>query len=281
MKKKITTFVHVFVNSLLPLDSYYRKLKNVRFTFSLKYFLTIMLIISFLSVLSPAVSFIFRNPPWHLAGAISNSLKDFPSDLVITIRQGNLITNYDRPYILWLQNGEVPTPLLVIDEFSTASKQEQYSSPILLTGSSIALNFQNTTQVIPIDKTLNLSFSKKNAQELDRAFSRLKIIIIFTIPFLLLAIGVLYFFLTATIALVLLSILSAVVFVIARLKIVDLKYSKVYQISLHSATLPLILGSAISILGLTMPIKLWIPGVYILFLGAAIFEVYLAGPKRS
>ncbi len=280
MLRKINTFIHVFLNSLLPLDTYYKKLKTAPFKFSFKYFLALMFMIATFSGLAISHKLLITKDSLHIYKEINSVLENYPENLVIRIKNGQLMTSFDRPYIVFMTIDSVPRPILVIDEFATPGKRDLYRTPILLTGSSVVINIDDTTQVMRYEPGLDVKVTKSN---IDLVKNRLKIVsIIFPaiLLSLLLFFITIYFVFMTIMAMLILALLSIVYFLIVRRMVPTLTFSKTWQISLHSATLPIILGTVTSLTRLTPPSPLMIPFIYVLFLGAALYEVYYAGPKR-
>lgn len=281
MMKKLRTFIHVFINSLIPLDKYYKKLEHTPFLFSFKYFLTVMFFISILSVLSLSHFFFFVISPRQLSQAVMQTLDNFPNDLTVRIVDGHLMTNLDRPYIAWARIKNIPQPLLVIDEFAQPSKRDEYQTPVLLTENALVVSYKNTSQVMRLSPDINLRITKSEAVALKKTLGKLGVLLILIFPVLLVISMIAYFIFGTALTFFLLAIMSGVVFIIGRFKINSLNFQKVFQISLHSSTLPLLSGSGMTFFGLAVPFVFWLPFMHILFLGAALYEVYSAGPKRK
>jgi hypothetical protein len=134
--KKVKAFLHIFLNSLIPNASYYRKILNTRFFFSFKYFLSLIILLSLVLIFNLLNKY---SPPKiiHWLTQINKTIDQFPPDLNLFINNGSLITSYNRPYFIWVKDEKNKLRLLlVVDESASLEKINQYQSMALLRGSS-------------------------------------------------------------------------------------------------------------------------------------------------
>lgn len=282
VRKKIKAFFHIFLNSLFPNHNYYNKIKQVNLFFSIKYFLSLILIGCFLVILIFTFNnFIFRDSLGSLRRAIIDNLENFPEDLVITIKNNKLKTNYDRPYIFWLKNEKIVHPLIIFDERANEESLNQYNhGSFLITENKVVMKRNGKIYSLPlkaddivIDKN-NITFLKEIVDKnIQRFYYILPLIIFFSFIFL----SGFFFFRS----LFLLFLLSSFFYFVLRIKKKAVRYSNVLQIGLHSNTTPLIYELLIFII-------VWkykfLPGYFILsliFLIAAVYEVYFSTHHQS
>ncbi len=295
MRRKVNTFFHVFKQSLFPRPSYYKKIPRSPFIFSLKYFSSLILILNFLLVFF----IIIQYHPQRINRTLNSlivSLKTFPKDLVINVRNGRLFTSYDHPYLFWSKvNGKLKL-LLVIDETANTTKINQYNSYILINNKEVVFKTDNRPAnnfyVLPLtrygDQTLNISFVKKIIQILI-SFQSLLIFIYPAIVIMLLIILPIGSFLTNFFYLSIISLIVYAVFKVYFHK--KIHYKKTFQISLHAVTFPLILDYFLITfkpsIGTNIKLKSIIPPsvafviLLAIFVFTAVYEAYQNGKNHQ
>lgn len=274
--QKINTFFHVFAHSLLPTPKYYAKILKTRIVFSLKYFLVLIFLVNFFSILF----FLVKNSDLIKIGSYykkmaMQTLDEYPADLTIRVENGHLMTNYDRPYFMWVKDKGIPHLLLVVDQRATFEKVNQYDALFLLTGEGIAsrhdayetryYRFRPTDNFV-IDKTTITGF--KN--QINKIYSLLPIIIALGIVALMIIVPVFAILITLTHLL----ILSLAVFLVSKFFLKGTKFKRVFQISLHSSTIPLIMEYSFFAFGLPITIPFGFSLIYLLFLTLSLYEVH-------
>lgn len=294
---KVKTFLHVFINSLFPYGVYYKKILHTRWPFSLKYFATFLVALHIIFALVLfLITVTFNQNVAKLSANLVDMLNSYPSDLVITIKQGRLMTNYDRPYLLWFHDDNVPTPVLAVDEFAAPQQILRYQALVLLHGQGLTIyNPQkNMITTYPFSPYANYTITKQRLTLLYKfIFDRLSLrwpllILIYTALQVVAAVV----FLLAT--LLYFGLLSLIALPIARyiLKMHHVHYKKIWQISLHTSTLPLIFAYMVVLSRLqlatvnisnvfTQLTVLFLPLsiVYAAFLTAGLYEAY-SSPHR-
>jgi len=283
--RKVKTFFHIFINSLIPQHSYYHKLSRSTFFFSFKYFLCLIL---FLNIFYLLFFFIKINPleVKLFINNLTNSLARFPEDLTINIKNCNLVTNYNRPYLQWLNYDQNKKQLLfVVDETATPEKINQYNSYVLITASNLVIKNpedKNGFRIFPISN-LSATIDKKTVSNLNTILNtiigKLIILISLLMIFFLPPFGLL-------IALFFLFICSLLVFLICRFVLKKISFARIFQLSLHSSSLPLITVYFLMLLPLffNTPIRI-LPHIFfllnIVFLISAVYETFLDHTDKS
>jgi len=286
--KKVKAFFYIFFKSIIPNYSYYTKILKIRFNFSFKYFVFLIVFLNFLFWLS----LVYRYSPQKIKfwlNNINSVLINFPSDLNVFIEKGYLISSYDRPYFLWLNDYKGRIRLfLVIDESGTAEKIDQYKTRVLLTKTDLFIKLRDKIERIPliyfdkffINKEILSSFALL-ISSLNNNFFYLYYFFIFALIFILmtafsLIVNFFYLFLA-----------SLLVFIFLRLLKKEEKHrlKKVFQIGCHAATLPIFLDYFIFSFVDFLPIKIQLtikpitfPLIFlfflILFIAFGIYEAY-------
>jgi len=278
--KKVKAFLHIFSNSLIPKASYYRKILNTRFIFSFKYFVFLIFALSSIIIFN----LINKYSPLkinHWLNEINKSIEQFPPDLNIFINNGLLTTTYNRPYFIWTKNDKNKLKLLlVVDETGSFEKFKQYPSIILLTKTDIFIKQNGQIKKIPlssINKTQIIN--KESLIPLKEKISWIKKFfypLYFSIVVFALILVPFFSFIVNTIYILLASLIT---FLFLKFK-TEKKYhlKKIFQISLHACTLPLLIDYLFFNLPLPKLIKtsfniklLPFPFVFIFLLAVFIF----------
>lgn len=283
MNKIVKAFFYVFSNSLIPNFHYYHKLTKTVFRFSLKYFFSLILLINFIF----AFSLIIRFNPSKILSVIKSlqmGLNQYPKDLVISINQGYLRTNYYRPYFLRLNYQNKTRLVLVIDESAQPEKIYQYKSLIMLTPTAIVtstpyLVIKEFSQILPVTAKVDYQIILKLKNQL-KLVKRL-----FPFIYVAAAVGVLIVLPTVSFIATLFYLLIVSFFIFIFFKVFFHKkfhYKKILQISFHAVTLPLILDYFFIILKPTLKVdypQIFSPLLFFfllsVFVFAAVYEACL------
>ena len=289
--KKIKTFFHVLTNSAIPHREYYKKIQRTPFRFSLTYFFFLVFITQFI-----VMTIVFTRI-WLFEGSfgsfktnVTQMFDSFPQDLVVTIKNRRLFTNYNYPFIAWFNYHNIPFPIVAVDEYANAGKIQEYDSFVLLHAEGITTQTQKDLNTYPFEKNTTYVINKEKVNTLKNFF-----LYWFSLVFPLAVL--LFFILTISIVpfayfigtLIYLVVLALVVSIAAKLSYQHIHYKKVLQISFHAITLPFILNNITFLIMPHRPIfKLW-PGtqlavqlrfswlflvIYFLFFVVAVYEVY-------
>jgi len=273
--KYLKSFLRVFGSSLFPTDKYYRTIPEHKLSFSLKYFFTLIVIISlFTSVVSYGVLYPEKNIN-NIKSGVDEFLNSYPKDLKIEIKNGMLSTNLGGIYKFWWTG--ISNPVLVINESADLQKMVDYKALIVISKDKMIGKKFNTNQyeISPINPAINSQFdysyiqsAKKTVNEIFTLMPFLWVILLILIyaivPIILTAVKITYLFL-----------ISLVVFVIFKIISRKLEFIKVFQLSLHSSTLPTIVGAlfALSIENVGLQGLFFV--LTMTFLCAAVYEVYV------
>lgn len=237
MRRKVKTFLHVFVSSVVPQTSYYAKILKSKFTFSLLYsFILLSLVtgIVFALVFYQAG----RNNIGNIKQCLNSSMNEIPSNFVLNVRDGLLSTNHELPLFVWFNCDERVQLLAVVDERGVSKNINSFGAQLLVTGSEIVLKYKTNTYAVPINKYIsNLHLDKQSIiTYVNQGFEVLAFYIPFFTLALILSTPLLVY--VATIITILLSSLCVRLFYHLFRK--HYSFKKTIQIGLHSCTLPLL-----------------------------------------
>lgn len=274
-RRHFITLSHALRHSIVPYDDYYGKvLHTTPLRFSLKYLFVLSTLLILLELLTTFVGFGKSYPFFQLNTGIRSIIEQVPQDLIVNVQNGNLTTNYDRPTIIFNPDISKAGTLLVIDQNANKEKIDEYEATYLLTGKEFVgyvngrlVSFEYGSKDFT-SRPLSIELGKvaRNAT----AF----IISIYLMAIVLLPI-------VATIArIALLFIISLIVYVLCMRIIPKLTVGKVFQISLHAATAPIIIQTVLAICGLAVPMSFWwFSAMTIIFLIAALYEAYMLSER--
>ena len=237
MRRKVKTFLHVFISSVVPQTSYYAKILKSKFAFSLLYSFILLSLVT--GVVFALVFYqVGQNNMGSIKQCLNGSLNEIPSSFVLNVRDGILSTNHELPLFVWFNCDERVQLLAVVDERGVSKNIKSFGAQLLVTGSEIVLKYKTNTYVVPINKYIsNLHLDKQSIiTYADQGFE----ILAFYIPFFTLALILLTPFMVymATVITILLSSLFVRLFYLVFRK--HYSFKKTVQIGLHSCTLPLL-----------------------------------------
>ncbi|QQG44679.1 MAG: DUF1189 family protein [Candidatus Roizmanbacteria bacterium] len=280
--KKVKTFFYVFRSSLLPHQPFYHKLIKTKFSFSLKYFLFLSIIVYLVFVCIYAFKFnLFQN--FSLASTnFYKSLAAFPDDLIISIKNGKLTTNYNRPYFMWMDNNQKKILLLVIDENGTQTSIKDYNALTLLTHEAVisrSLFDKNKYIINSFDKD-SIIIDKAKVEEINDILKNVISTIYLLMPFVFIILLPLIVIIVNFLYLLLASI---VVHFFAKYYFKGITLRKTLQIAFHAFTLPLLVNYILGIIDpriAILPITFF--ALTFLFLSFAIHEChYVVSPHHK
>lgn len=225
---------------------FYRSLKEKKVSFSLKYYYTLALGLSL--VLTVYYSFVFVPALSSFLREIGPQIiKNYPDELVVNIKDGKVSVNVTEPYRISFPEElktiyeKLPAAppeenLLVIDTKNqfTPERFEEYHAYVLLTKEMVAYREgKKGIKIEPLSQFPNVEITKKKVAALaDNILSLRK----FLAPLLVFGLFV-FFILLFSLNLLWLFLGAFLVWAIARVKKVELGYTKAYQIGIHAITL--------------------------------------------
>ncbi len=267
--RKVKIFTRTFWNSLTK-PSYYQDIKEAKFSFSFKYLLSLFLLVSFIvgvSFSARVLGFVPQTPKF-VENTKSFLVETYPQRLKLTLKEGKITTNVKEPYFIDLAEDKKAAiePFAHLIAISTKGKAEDIKSLdslFLITsdnlvvsegtasGSYRVVSLNNVLSKIPngvsMDKTLFVSildkFTPYVLEVLPRIIVGVSLLILIFYPLLRGTFGFIFqtiFLLPA----------ALVLFVGAKIAKRKLSFKKMYQMSLHGATIPVTLSFIFGFSGL-------------------------------
>lgn len=239
--KKVKAFFYILFHSLIPNQRYYKKITKTNFSFSFKYLIGLILLLNLILVTFIA-SYYSYSKIKKINNSIINSLKQYPSDLIISVKDNILFTTFDRPYFFWLKDNDKQKLFLVVDQSAENNKINIYKSNILLTPTSIVIHIGNKNKILPLTVLNGTSINKDRVNHWLLNLKNINK----NLPFYYFAFIILLFVLLFTFSLITTLIYLLVVSLIAYFYFKTIQkrhfhFKKVLQISFHANTFPYIL----------------------------------------
>jgi len=274
IKENMRKIKNTFINSLIPNKKFYKELLRKKLIYSFNYFLVFIFVLNlfFFIVLTLKLNLPINYQNFK---QFLNRFDEIPKSLIINIDNAHLSTTHNRPLLIWINNNGAKSLLAVLDETASAEKINLYDTPILLTSSEIVfmrgsknyttLEYPNETIRITKDKIVNV----KN----------------YVIKFLPFLVSILIFYFVAILPIILflsslifLVLIILPIYLVFHLKNKKIKFKKVFQISLHSSTIPIIIFTILPLLSNVFLILISFPLFIILeflFICVSVYDAYL------
>ena len=258
---KPKVFARTFWNSLTK-PSYYKDINEAKFSFSIKYLLSLFLLVSFIvgiSISARVLGFISQTPKF-VESTKSFMVETYPKELKLTLKESKITTNVKEPYFVDLAENKKAAiePFKHFIAISTKGNPEDIKSLdslFLLTSDNLiisegiasssfrTISLGNILSKIPngisMDKTLFTSildkFSPYALKVLPRIIVAISILILIFYPLLRGTFGFIF-------EAIFLLPLSLVLFVGAKIARRKISFKKMFQMSLHGATIPITLS---------------------------------------
>ncbi len=250
---KVKTFFQVCTSSLLPRQSSYHAFLKKPLAFSLRYFIYLTLFVYYIVLIIIILRTGCFLPLRSTVQGIRNGMQDYPSDLVISVQNGQLASNYNRPYFFWMKNGNSERLLAVVDETGTPEKIRSYGSLVLATARSLTFidPRADRTVTVPYHKT-QMTLTKETVADMSRRLAFIwKVgsmvalaLVMGLLPLIVVLTGIGYG-----------AIASVFAFIVSKLFLKPavskkISFSKTFQMSLHAATLPIFTTALVFVLGM-------------------------------
>lgn len=227
---------------------YYRSLLTRPFSYTFKYFLALIASIALLYTV--ILSFVFIPQFIPAAKAVISSVENlYPADLVVTVKDGVVTTNSDKPIIIPIPEGDKVLSLanqagfanlVVIDPASSSTLEDyrRYKTAVLLTRDAVITTEQKGKITIqPLEKGMTATIDKAKIDKFA-GFAGKMLSILSPLIVLFAFVGIFLFGLALLVPMFIYALVLWLLFAIFKQKI---GYWKSYQIGLHAATLPIIL----------------------------------------
>lgn len=241
--KKVKAFFYIFRKSIIPNNSYYKKITKTPFFFSLKYFLFLLTFLNFILLVSILNLFSYNKIQSVLIN-FTNSLQSFPKELAIIKKGNHLLTTLNQPYFFWIKTENNQILLLAINETADNNFINKLPSYVILTNQHLIIKppFNQTLSKIPLSLVKDFYFDKNIVENIIPFFMKLKknllLIYILVFIFFFFLLNIMSFLITFTYLLIS-SFLVFLYFKIKRKR--HFHYKKILQISFHTITFILVI----------------------------------------
>lgn len=290
MMGKIKTFWQSLVRSTTK-PAYYGDILSAKFSFSVKYLAFLLFIISTIWALRFAFGLISIRPkiPYFVQKIRSVITDIYPSDLVITVRNKKIVTNVKEPYFIDMPESGKELELggmhlMVIDTKGKIEDYKKYNSAILLTSESVVIpDDQNSEVAYRVYPLSDLFRDVPDGAALNKgvyqAFASQILPFIEKIPSYLFIFGAVMIILWPFVGMVFglsgrmfyLVFSTAVLWVVAKIMKRGLSYTKIYQLSMHGLTLPILISTVISLFGRSVPFLFSV--VFLIFMSVVLTKM--------
>lgn len=268
--KKLKIFARTFWKSLTN-PSYYKDILSAKFSFSLKYLIFLLFLASLFFSFKAAIGLAKIRPkvPSFITEAKKVISEIYPDELVLTIRNKKITTNVIEPYTIdFPVDNKIPTGgyehLLTINTRANIDDFRKYNSVFLLAGDYIVapddegrsykiLPLDDYLKKIPDGAYLNKGLYLEMVKKALPYFDYLPRIVDLAILFLIVLSPVLVTGFSLSGKLLYLLICSFFLWLLALVLKRGLSYAKVFQMSMHGLTLPILLGIFMSLFNFSLP----------------------------
>ena len=264
--QKVKHFFDILWRSLTDRE-YYAEILRSSFSFSAKYLLLLLFILSFVSILRMVLQFLpnFSKVEQGIQDLKTTMGTLYPEGLVLTISKGQLSTNVKEPFFLdlpirWMAEiEEMGKHFVAIDTRGSPEDFPKYESAFLVTKSTVVFKRQNDGyQMQPLsDLKQDMTIDKKSYDALvSKLTPYLNTIQPLIGVFLVLAVffgPILFMFFGFIGKLTYLLFATLILFLVAKITNVQHTYKELYRLSMHGITLPILVNYVLSVFGLSVP----------------------------
>ena len=253
---KLKTFFYSFKKSLTDFN-YYLEIVKAKFSFSLKYLFLLLIFVSFFTSISFASSIlktIPKVPSFVEKGKILVN-KFYPKELEITIKDGSLSTNIKEPYFIkmpqeFMDKNNASLNLITIDTTAKVEDIKKYNTALLVTKNAVVYPDKNEQYKVSfLNKVPDYKIDKKIYDQLAAKLLSYSKYIIPVMKFAAILSLIVLPFIMAPLALmgklIYLLFMTVPLFILALILKKKLSYGKVYQLSIHGLTIPIVLDLVI------------------------------------
>jgi hypothetical protein len=264
---KLKTFFYSFKRSAFDI-SYYRDIVKVPFVFSLKYLYILLFFVSLFGSLRLAVPLALSIPlvPENVEKFKTYVRTAYPAELEIQVQNGELSTNVQEPYYIDLPDQQKQTNgeykhMITIDTEGQIENYADYSTLVLVTKKSVAYpdrSNKGTYRVASLDQIKKpVTINKKIYDSfLDEVFPYLQYVTAAVVIFIILLVFVLPFITAVFVMLgymLYLLVIGVLLWFISSIFKTELTYGKVYQLSMHGITLPILFTTLLGLFSIQVP----------------------------
>lgn len=247
--QKIKTFFNTFYKSLTS-PKYYGDILQAKFSFSLKYFLVLVLITS---LANTAVLSFYSFPT--LVNTIKKvreqALNLYPKDLVITAKEGRLSANQESPIIMPFPDKDGEN-ILVFDLNGTIDDLKTYNTTALINRSNIIVAGEGGQ--IRVQPLKDIPDGSLTYDDFSKTLTKFKNLTYYIPAFLTIAMFINVFLVLLILGLTYSTILSIILWTFSKRIGFKITFVKLNQISLHAITLAILLEPVSKAFGLVIAV---------------------------
>ena len=257
--KKIKAFGYVFYRSLTNF-SYYKDVIKTNFSFSVKYFLFLMLVASVIASVKISVT-VVPDMIKGLQKVVTDAKSFYPNDLVFTIKDGEWNVNMPEPLVVPFpivqdspESTGTPKNLIVFWKNGTIDDLKKLDTLALVNKVNVLYKDGERITGYPIKNLPDSRFDRNDFAKAVKSFDT----ILSVLPVLFVLGALVFTFLGNTIfRIIYFSWFGLLTWLVAKTMGTDLGYKNSLKIAIHASTLPVLISLVVGLLGFTLPIPLW------------------------
>lgn len=249
--KKVKSFFILLKRSVIPHYPFYHTIPKLNVLHSFFYFLSLLLLLNAVFLFLMVLQVRPMKVQSHLS-KVASELTLFPQDLTIIMKNGMLITTYDKPYFFWLNDNGNKKLLFVIDKNVSKTELSNYNAPFIVNSQTFFFKKDpvgKTYHSIPLQTFGDQIISKQTILE---SATVIQTIAHYFLPIFIVSLIFVYFGMFAISFLVMLLYLLAATGVVylyffIRHRNHPYPFKTIFHIGLYALTLPLILDYTLSL----------------------------------
>lgn len=259
-------FLNDIKNSIYN-PNYYNSVIAKPLSSSLKYFLLFILFLTLLTTIILSFTIIPRIGSF-ISTIDKEILRYYPDELEVVIKNGKVSTNVEEPYFIRASSGLENTlveNILVIDTKIPFSLENfrSYKTACLLTEESLVCYDENQTiRIIPL---INVSDFKLNESIVSSCLTKIQPFFKLFYPF-----SILFFFIVIFITslwrMIYLFFGAFLIWLVAKIRKIDIGYKKSYQMGLYLMTMPFLINFSVEYVLKPLGVPLNIPYLFTIVL---------------
>lgn len=235
--KKVKHIFVTFLHSFVPQDIFYPKLLHTRLDFSVKYYICIL---SLFACIFTCLVFNFASPIklMEYKNSVITSLNQFPKDVSITLHNGILDSNLNKPLFLWMYQQQQPLFVVLVHPKDTIG-MTKIPLPLIFFGKDhMTMTYRDLNLSRSYDKLMSVEFSQTTVQTLVKSMNGYFPSFIFFFYLFLFMVSPALFMGGITLSIVISSLITYILF---RTFIPYLHFKKCLQAGMHGTHFPLII----------------------------------------
>ena len=236
---------------------YYGEILEKPFSYSLKYYLIFALF--FAAVFAVCATIMFIPVTAIISEKISGVADYFPQELTISIKDGKVSTNVAEPYFIkvpedFKSNENVKPNMAVLENFVVIDTKDKfdidtfnsYKTAVLLTSDSIAYMDNSKVSIVPLSNVKDYTL---NRGVVSGYLEKIKPFVPVIYPVIIVFAYIAGFF-VVLIRMVYLLIGALFVWLVAKIKGIEISYGKSYQLGMHLASSVIIVTSLLGLVSI-------------------------------